>query len=377
MSFWRKPNIYFIYLLALLMLALFIAGCADKVESEAQDIGKLRIYFIDVGKGDAALIGTPDDKWIMVDVGHKDEYAQVVRLLKQNDVKELEAIFISHQHNDHFSALADVLAHVSCKIIYTTPHLDVFKHEQRFSEMADNAGVSVEFLYPGDQIDIAGIDIDILGPNGRFSEEDDNSLVQMINWGSQNVLFTGDQRHDAEKALLKKGYDIKCDVLKAGNHGRNASSEAFLKATGANYSIITNDFKGKEYDASVSHFASFDMRVYVLGETGTMLCELENGDVGFFAVKPPVDEPALSVSISEFDRNEATAVITNNSEQDAVLKGWCLRSEKGKDTYFFPDETVLKKGASLNVSSDVFGNIKKKDALGLYDQYSRELDITP
>ena len=374
MSFSRKSKRNVFILIVLLLIALLLVGCANEGKSDSQNVGKLRIYFIDVGKGDAALIGTPDDKWIMIDVGHADEYAQVVRILKQNDIKELEAIFISHQHNDHFSALADVLSHVSCKVIYTTPKLDKFKHKQRFSDMADDAGVPVKLLKPGEQLDIAGIGIDILGPNGTFKEEDDNSLVQMINWGGLKVLFTGDQRYDAEKALLKTGRSIACDVLKAGNHGRNASSEAFLNVADAQYCVITNDFNGKDYEASVSYFSSFDMRVYVLGETGTMLCELEAGNVSFFAVKPPVGEPLLSVSISELNKGEATVAVTNNSDQDAALKGWCLRSVKGKDTYFFADDAVLKKGDTLTVSSEVFGDLKKKDALALYDQYGRELD---
>ncbi len=90
-----------------------------------------------MGKGDAALIGTPDNKWIMVDVGHADEFAHIGRILKQNSVTELEAVFISHQHNDHFGVLGDVLSHVSCKVIYTTPMLERFKHAGRFSDMAE------------------------------------------------------------------------------------------------------------------------------------------------------------------------------------------------------------------------------------------------
>jgi len=351
-----------------------LSACAPGEDKKDQDAGNLKIYFINVGKGDAALIGTPDHKWIMVDVGHADEFAHVGRILKQNSVTELEAVFISHQHNDHFGALGDVLSHVSCKVIYTTPFFERFKHAGRFSDMAEQAGVPVEFLHPGDTLDISGLRIDILGPNGAFAEEDDNSLVKMLTWDGQKVLFTGDQRYAAENELLKAGFSVQSDVLKAGNHGRNASSEDFLRAVGAKHCVITNDFKGKEYDESVSHFASYGMQVYVLGHTGTMLCEIGGGTVNFYAVKSTLDQAVPDIVFEDLSASGAFAAIKNNSLKEVSLKGWSFMSAKDKTHFFFPDSSSIKPGQTLKVSDDMFGKIKKKDSLVLYDQYGRAVD---
>ncbi len=68
-------------LILFLACVLFFCSCnSDHNNNQVSNSinagnGILKVYFIDVGKGDAALIGTPDNKWIMVDVGPKKEYA--------------------------------------------------------------------------------------------------------------------------------------------------------------------------------------------------------------------------------------------------------------------------------------------------------------
>lgn len=366
-----------VLLLLLLACAALLTACADggkATPDQPPDQGKLRIFFIDVGKGDAALIGTPDGAWIMTDVGPEKEYAQVVRLLKQHGIERLEAIFISHPHNDHAGALADVLAHVQCDIVYTTP-ARFPDHTPRLLEMAGAAGVPVETLGPKDSLQIGGMDIDVLGPNGTFEKENDNSLVMMITFGGLRALFAGDQLADAERALLAAGRPVGCDVLKTGHHGEDdASSAPFLRAANPRYCVVTNDLKAEKLDEAVSRFAAFDAVVYVLGETGTMLCEMGEGAVNFYAVKPPEDAPVLRIAIDELDRSQAMCAVRNDTAQAVALGGWCLRPAKGKGTYFFADDAVIAPGERLVLYDDMFGAVKKKSSVILFDGYGREVD---
>lgn len=354
-------------LLMLLLLAVMLTACLAESDNELSN-DELLIFFIDVGKGDAALIGIPDDKWIMIDVGHEEEHAEVIRILKNNSIKELEAIFISHPHNDHVSALYKVLEHVECKTIYSSP-VEFKNHSPLLREMVGT--VPIKMLTAGDELNISGLKINIIGPNGVFEEENNNSLVMLIDWKGKKALFTGDQQTDAEMALIKKGWNIKCDILKAGHHGQDtASSDEFLKKAGARFCIITNNLKGKEYDKAANRLSKFGSRVFMLGTTGTLLFEISEKDIRFYGITPPPDT-VKDVNITSIDTIRKSVTIKSNDES-VSLYGWSIGTGRGEDTYFFDDDAVINKGESLVITSEFFGKFKKNKAV-LYDQYGREL----
>ena len=358
-----------VVLLLIISIMLLVSACESTDNAQSADQGDLRIFFINVGKGDAALIGTPDEKWFMIDVGDEEEHAHVLRILKQNNVKELEAIFISHPHYDHVGALAKVLEHTSCKVIYTTP-VEFPNRSPRMRQMAGD--VPIQTLSAGDEMHIGDLHIQIIGPNGIFDEENDNSIVQMLTWNGQKALFTGDQEIEAEKALLAKGWPVQCDVLKVGHHGQEtASSEAFMKAARPKYSIITNDFGNKKYDEAMERFSPYGTAVYVLGKTGTLKCEMGGGHVRFYGVSAPLDEPVVSLRITALDTANNTITIQNNGSESVALYGFSIQYGKLKDAYFFEDDAVIAAGDTIVLSDPFFGTIK--GAAILLDIYGREV----
>jgi len=352
--------------------------------------GILNVYFIDVGKGDATLIGTSNNKWILVDSGPKKEYAEVVRLLKLNSVDKLEAIFVSHPHSDHIGGLEDILPHVGSNKIYTTP-VEYEKDSQKLNEIARVNGIEVIKLNTEETINIDNIIITVLGPNGTFSDENDNSLVFMLDWDGSSILFAGDQLFEAEESLLKKEMSIDCDILKAGHHGEvDASSLEFIKMTCPEFCIITNDFEGEANlrDISVQRFQSTGSEAIILSETGTMLFQLENGVINRKSLMYNQNDTKKLI-IDEINIKIEYIRIKNDLDEDVSMTGWSVYSEKGNETYFFPDNAIIKKGQCITVYSgkeyqpkpdDLFWKAKsiwhdtKEDTAILFDQYGREID---
>ncbi len=334
----------------------------------AEETDELLIYFVDVGKGDAALVGTPNNKWFMIDVGHEKEHASVLRILKENNIDELEAIFISHPHKDHASALGKVLKHAKCKTIYITPY-EFKDHSPMMREMAGN--VPIKTLKAGDSIGIEQIEINVVGPNDVYAEENDNSMVFMLDWKGKKVLFTGDQQAMAEKDLLKSGQPIKCDILKVGHHGKTtASTDEFLKKTGSKFNIITNNFKGEDYANAVERLSKYGSKVFVLGKTGTLMFKIGN-EIRYFSITPPINS-VPDIKIAEVDPDKKTVTIVNNSDKEVSLYGWSIETGKGENTYFFDDDMVISNREIKEIQSDLFGKFNKKKAV-LYDLYGREV----
>ena len=78
--------------------------------------GKLEVVFLDVGQGDAIYIRTPRGRHLLLDAGGREFYetdlfdpgSRVVVPLKHKRVRELDAVLISHPHEDHFGGFAAV-----------------------------------------------------------------------------------------------------------------------------------------------------------------------------------------------------------------------------------------------------------------------------
>ncbi len=374
-----------ILIIALLLILTFItSACTESnddkstvytpVCTESNDADKstdngLHIYFIDVGKGDASLIGLPDGKWIMIDVGDENDYPKVIRVLKYNNIKELDAIFISHPHKDHASALYKILEHAECKVIYTSP-FEFKDHSPMLREMAGD--VPIKTLKAGEQLNICGLKIDILGPNGVFAEENDNSMVMMLDWNGKKALFAGDQQKNAEKILLEQGWPLKCDILKAGHHGQDtASSDEFLKGADPQYCIVTNKFKDEEYNDAVGRLGKFGSKVLVLGTTGTLIFEIKEGVIHYDDIDAPLDDIS-DVKITGIDIAGKKVTIYNGDNKDVSLYGWSIDIGKNENTYFFDDNMIIKKGEQIVITSELFAKFKKNKAI-LYDQYGREV----
>ena len=95
------------------------------------------------------------------------------------------------------------------------------------------------WLYPGDTVD--GI-FTVLAPGRVYGDEDNNSLVMMLEINSVRVLLTGDMEYKEERDLLSQNYDLSCDIFKVPNHADNdVCSLLELETLGAKYALITTD----------------------------------------------------------------------------------------------------------------------------------------
>src|SRR5262249_37031566 len=103
-----------------LLVALGAVGLAADVgwwAHERLHPGVLRVTFLDVGQGDAAVAELPDGKVLVVDAGgfpggEFDTGAAVVSpFLRTRKIGRVDALAMTHAHPDHSGGLAYLLAH--------------------------------------------------------------------------------------------------------------------------------------------------------------------------------------------------------------------------------------------------------------------------
>jgi competence protein ComEC len=198
-------------------LAVGATGCALMPAPSWVPPQGLRVTFLDVGQGDAALIEAPGSA-VLVDQGPPE--AQVARQLRRAGVRSLTAIVLTHPQRDHIGGAADVLRHLSVGAILD-PQLAasaMSADEATALEAAEKRHVPIVVIRAGETYRIGGLRLRVLWPDGPGLESEDpnqNAVVLLASYRSADVLFTADAESDVTSRLPLRPVE----VLKVAHHG--------------------------------------------------------------------------------------------------------------------------------------------------------------
>lgn len=199
---------------------------------------------VNVGKADCLIFRFPNGEAFMVDTGLKDTADTVLRALKGAGIERLTGIIITHGHKDHIGGLKKLLAELPVEAVYTNP-LDTATFSKKERRLIAESGAQDIALRAGDELNMGGGKAKVLSPDRFYSEDEDennNSLVLLLTFGSCRFLLMGDATLTIEHELLENGVNVSADFLKAGRHGKDdATSESFLKAVSPSYAALTGN----------------------------------------------------------------------------------------------------------------------------------------
>jgi competence protein ComEC len=208
---------------------------------------RLRVTFVDVGQGDAALLETMDGHAGLIDAGPPEGDEHLRAVLAQKGIRALDWMVLTHPHLDHIGGARNVLGVVRVGRVLDPayPH-PIATYDRLLAEIQARA-IPFAPARQGQTLALgAGVSVEVLQPRLPFidrsrSEVNANSVVTRVTAGAVRVLFTGDAESETEERLLADNRaQIPADVLKVAHHGsRYASTEPFLAAVGARAAVIS------------------------------------------------------------------------------------------------------------------------------------------
>jgi competence protein ComEC len=231
-------------------------------------LGALRVTFLDVGQGDAAMIELPDGNAWLVDAGglpSRGDLATaaapgvaVTRALEATGHGAVELAIVSHPHPDHYLGFAALGVPIGELWTADESALDPEIKAARpsalpsFAAIASATGAVVAHPLLGPVKAEAGAELIVWAP--RYRERDgglereaadpvrsvnDNSLVVELRYAGRRILFTGDIEAEGEAALVAAGLGH-VDVVKVAHHGSpTSSSPSFTAATRPALAVIS------------------------------------------------------------------------------------------------------------------------------------------
>jgi competence protein ComEC len=209
--------------------------------------GKLHVYFLDVGQGDAIFIVTPSGKQILVDGGPAPSVilTQLARHTPFWD-RSVDLVVATQPDADHLAGLVAVMDRYTVGAVLAQEWPDRARDAtvSRWSQLIAERRPARIPPQAGTQFQIEpGVEMTLLHPDADAPvslKGNDASLVTWLTFGSVSFLLTADVEAAGEAALIRSGRLQSCTVLKAAHHGSKTSTlQEFLALTDPQVVVIS------------------------------------------------------------------------------------------------------------------------------------------
>lgn len=255
--------------------------------SAADTNGRLRVDFLDVGQGDAALITMPDGTTLLVDGGGRP-FERASRSIGEAVVSEylwwrgldrVDYVLATHADADHIDGLNDVVRNfaVNSALVGRTPSSD--PEFAKFSRKLIKT--SLQTIQAGDVMRFGEVELHVLWPPPGGESSNDDSVVLKLKFRNRSILLTGDIEKKTEAALTAT--DLQADVVKVAHHGsRTSSTESFVAATKARFAIVSvgrDSMFGHPHAEVVARWKAVGAEVLTTGECGTITVTTDGTDL--------------------------------------------------------------------------------------------------
>ncbi len=251
-SAWNKPTIRWRWVVVTLfsVALLQVEGIYKMIKPQ-----NLEITVFDVGQGDANLIRTPNNRYILIDTGiwtiSSNSGEQILLpYFKNIAVTRLDAVILTHPHADHIGGIVTLLENMEIGVIYDSGYDYDSQLYKDYLKLAEEKDIPVKIVTAGEMLNLdPSLLFMVMGPDAAEHSKDPNQHSVIINMvhGENRFLFTGDAGLPQEKVLIEQyGGLLDVDFLKVGHHGSRTSSDSlFLEYVTPKIATISLGYRNK------------------------------------------------------------------------------------------------------------------------------------
>jgi len=240
--------------------------------------GRLRVYFCDIGQGDAILIDFGQNEQALIDGGRGRQILGCLGQAMPFNDRTIEYLIMTHPDSDHMAGFLPVLDRYRVQSFYHTGVKGPSRLYQRFREKIKEKEIRTQIVRAGDiirsKIDPA-IKLKIIYPQRPIRETKDlnnTSMVAVLDDREIEFLMTGDAEKEVWQEL--QGQLPQVEVLKVSHHGaKNGTSEELLSQIRAEIGVISvgqHNHYGHPTKEVLDLLSQYQVRVYRTDRQGTV-----------------------------------------------------------------------------------------------------------
>ena len=232
---------------------VLLAGSASAAPQPSSARTPAKIVFVDVGAGDGVVIRV-GDAVVLSDIGEQNIpflYKALDEALAEIGSREIEAIILSHAHDDHVKNAALLLRSRKYKVkqvlLSRNAHWNATDANRAVMSAMRRYRVPRRYVRTGQVFRFGGAKWTILNPSpGAFTKHhqvSNGSVAYALEVNGKRFLFTGDIEKAGERAVVSEWQRLELgsvDVLLATHHGsKHASHDFFLDAVQPKNAVIS------------------------------------------------------------------------------------------------------------------------------------------
>ncbi len=264
--------------LAVLIVALCLLFMNDR-KADAVDM-------LSVGQGDCLILRDRKGTAVIYDAGSSDvkeagKY-RLIPYLKYNGIRRIEAVYLSHPHKDHYSAIVELYEQCAEGTIRVgdlfvgAGAVDMQEYKQVFAAVR-RAGRQIRIIYPGSRQSFGSWDFTVLHPGEGYAPEDVNDISLVLYGTSKgfSILLTGDATSMTDDQLLKalrQAGISRVDCLKVAHHGSAMSNSkqllTFLRPSAAIISCGRDNSYGHPHKEVLERLDGIKTKYYITARSG-------------------------------------------------------------------------------------------------------------
>jgi competence protein ComEC len=161
--------------------------------------------------------------------------------------QRLDAVALTHAHQDHVGGLTAVLQNFRVSRLWLGRETAAPAF-LRLKQVAWDMHVPIESEGRGQSFVWDGVQVDLLWPESTQDDvaleaKNNDSLVVRLQYGERTILLPGDAEKAVEYTMLAENEAafLHADVLKVGHHGsKNSTTPEFLAAVAPHVAIISS-----------------------------------------------------------------------------------------------------------------------------------------
>jgi competence protein ComEC len=210
---------------------------------------ELRVTFLSVGEGDAAVVRFPGGRVMLIDGGGAfgrtfDPGERIVApYLWSHKIMHVDFIALSHPDRDHFGGLTFIVRNFAPTQFWTG---GADSEDESYGELLDAVSASGARRRLCDSaarpMTIGGVSVRCVGPVHGVSQlkHNNSSMILRLAYGREAFLFAGDVEARGERELVASAAELQANILKVPHHGSHTSStEAFIAAVHPAIAVIS------------------------------------------------------------------------------------------------------------------------------------------
>ena len=214
----------------------------------------LRLTFLSVGQGDAAVVEFPGAAVMVIDGGTAGDSFDmgervIAPFLWSRKIARVDYVVLSHPDSDHYGGLAFVAKQFSPREFWSN---GATAESDRFAQLEEallTHSVPRRVLQRGAVRHIGSVDMLVHAPRseGLRLRDNDESLVLSLAFAGTRVLFPGDIEVLGEDDIVASADgQLASAVLKVPHHGSHTSSSTpFLDAVAPRFAIVSAGYQNR------------------------------------------------------------------------------------------------------------------------------------